>query len=240
MGRRIVCSCLKRDYLTVGCRGAYTQATEIVCGKSDTLSGGNPTPRRGNNPIPASCYDLAQKCLERVSGSCISQVIPKLAFGGRIRAVSDRGGEKGVAQPLVVLDAVQEALVRHLAIEVAGDVERGHHALDRTIVVVNLIFHVALLVGGIAPGKRFLYRQMSAFVQVENHRFVLCIHDRDLVRWFLLGDSLSLVKQRNAWLMEPFPQNHVEGVVVTPLVICLVFRIFGARAFVGDLVALVP
>ena len=61
----------------------------------------------------------------------------------------------------------------------------------------------------------------------------------DLVLWhhynnLTLGHSLPFVKQRHAWFREPLSKHPVQGEVAPPQIFSQIFRVFRARALVGD------
>src|SRR5438270_3083565 len=75
--------------------------------------------------------------------------------------------EERVFQPGVIADLVQKALIRHVAIGKTGHTERSHDPLHFAVSVEDLVFRIAQLVGWIAPGKRFLDREVSGLIDVN-------------------------------------------------------------------------
>src|SRR5215471_157442 len=68
-----------------------------------------------------------------------------------VRVVRGIDRKLRVVDALVVADRVDEALVRHLAVVIAGHAVRGHDSLHRLIVVVDFVFLILLPVRRISP-----------------------------------------------------------------------------------------
>ena len=95
--------------------------------------------------------------------------------GRFIRVVAGIGIEHRRIEPLIVADGIHEALGRHIPIVVTGETIRRHDALNQPVVVVNFLFQVALLIDGIAPGERFLYREVSIRIEIQGDTLILGI-----------------------------------------------------------------
>src|SRR5260370_13620965 len=106
--------------------------------------------------------------------------------------------EQIVAESLVVRGGGHKRLSSHISVEDAGSVKRGHDILNQAVVVEDFLFYIALFVGGVAPGKALLHRKVSDGIEIQSHRFVLGVHDGNLVAFLLRSDSLPLIKQRYA------------------------------------------
>src|SRR5205823_1502538 len=105
-----------------------------------------------------------------------------------------------IGQRRVVDNGAQEALAVHLAILAARKVERSHHSLGRTVVVVDLRFFAEFVVVGIAITVSFFDGKKILGADVEGNAIVLGIDDGDLVRLFGFGDGGAIVKEGGAGL----------------------------------------
>src|SRR5437016_4297928 len=63
------------------------------------------------------------------------------------------GIEQSVAEVLIIGGRGDKELGGHVSVVDPGRVERRHHTLNLAVVVENLLFGVALLIGGIAPAE---------------------------------------------------------------------------------------
>src|SRR5678815_6092364 len=98
-----------------------------------------------------------------------------------LRVQGRRRLELGIADPLVVADLGQEALVGHVAVIEARDGVGSHDALHFAVIVVNLSLDVAFPVGRVAPGVSFLHRQMIVSTDIQSDALIMRGHARDWV-----------------------------------------------------------
>ena len=103
--------------------------------------------------------------------------------------------EQRILEAFVVNDGTQETLVGHVAVVRTRDAERRHHSLHQAIPIIDFLFHVALFIGGIAPGKTFLHRQVRIRVEEQGDTLIARIHDRNLLHGLLVGYSRSFIEQ---------------------------------------------
>ena len=115
----------------------------------------------------------------------------------------------------------------------------GPDSLHQLVTIVNLVFHVLLLVLRIAPRITDLDRIVRVLVQVNAHRIVLAVKQRDAFGFLPVHYRRTVVEHGDVRIADPLAEYVFDGMLPASKIVFQVQLILRRGSLVGGLVSFI-